>query len=235
VAQELKAEPRSAGESGTRGCIRLRRSGRLPAVLYGGELKATQALAVDRRELLRLLQAGERVLTLKLGDQSPQVLIKAVQYDHLGEEVLHVDFNALRAGQKIRVRIPIAVKGEPKGQAEGGVLSVVLHELEVECLPTAIPERVTVDVSDLALNQYLHAGDLRLPEGVVGITKAGDVVAACLEPRKEEEAPAAAAAGPAEPEVLAEKKAEPAEGEEGEKGGKAEKAEPRKEKEKEKK
>jgi len=201
--------------------IRLRREGRLPAVLYGGEEKETLALSVNKHDFLRAVQAGERILVLKLADRQAQVLIKAVQSDHLGEEVLHVDFNALRAGERIRVRIPITLKGVAKGQADGGVVSQPLHHLEVECLPTAIPERVTVDVEPLLKGDDIRVGDLKLPEGVTAITRKTDVVAQCTEPKLEVVAATPTEGVAAEPEVLAEKK--PEEGEEeaaaGEKGG----------------
>jgi large subunit ribosomal protein L25 len=210
MVQELKAELRK--EKGTRNMIRLRGQGRIPAVIYGGEHKEGTPLSVDARDLLHLLKKGERVLTLKIGDQAAQVLIKAVQYDHLGDFVLHVDFNELRAGQTVRVRVPVALKGVPKGQAEGGILSHVLHEVEVECQPTAIPERVTLEVDELAIGESLKVADLKFPAGVKAVTAATDVVAACVAPRIEEVAAPAPAEGTAlEPEVLMEKK--PVEGE----------------------
>jgi large subunit ribosomal protein L25 len=213
---ELKAQVRP--ETGTRNMVRLRRQGRIPAVVYGGEARDATAVSVDGRELSHLLHAGQRVLTLKYGDRSAEVLIKAIQFDPLGEQILHVDFNTLRAGQKVRVRVPVSVKGTPKGQADGGVLSHVLHELEVECLPGDIPERVVADVEKLAKGDALHVGELSVPEGVTVLTKAGNVVAACIEPRVEEvAAPAPAEAAALEPEVITEKKeaeaAPPAEGE----------------------
>jgi len=212
MVQELKAELRK--EKGTRNMIRLRGEGRIPAVIYGGDRKEGTPLSVDARDLLHLLHKGERVLTLKIGDQTAQVLIKAVQYDHLGDFVLHVDFNELRAGQTVRVRVPVALKGVPKGQAEGGILSHVLHEVEVECQPTAIPERVTLEVDELAIGESLKVADLKLPAGVKAVTAGTDVVAACVAPRVEEVAAPAPAEGTAlEPEVLMEKKPEEGEGE----------------------
>jgi large subunit ribosomal protein L25 len=212
MVQELKAELRK--EKGTRNMIRLRREGRIPAVIYGGDRPEGTPLSVDARELLNLLHRGERVLKLTIGERTAQVLIKAVQYDHLGDFVLHVDFNELRAGRTVRVRVPVALKGTPKGQAEGGILSHVLHEVEVECQPTAIPERLTLEVDALAIGEALKVADLKLPEGVKAVTAGTDVVAACVAPRAEEVAAPTPGEGAAlEPEVLMEKKPEEGAGE----------------------
>jgi len=230
MVKELKADLRT--QTGTRHMIRLRRQGRIPGVLYGGGQPASTPLSVDSHELLDALRAGERVLALTVGERTAQVLIKAVQYDHLGEEVLHVDFNELKRGQKVRVRVPVALKGTPKGQADGGILAQALHEIEVECLPTAIPDRLQVDVEPLAIGEAVHVSEIKVPEGVVVITKGTDVVAACAEPRAEETPGAVAVEGaPLEPEVIMEKKEEPeaaAAGGDEKKPGEAKKAEAKK-------
>jgi large subunit ribosomal protein L25 len=214
MVQELKAELRK--EQGTRNMVRLRGQGRIPAVIYGAERKEATPLSVDSKDFLNLLHKGERVLVLKIGDQTAQVLIKAVQYDHLGDFILHVDFNELRAGQTVQVRIPVVLKGTPKGQAEAGVLSHVLHEVEVECQPTAIPEKITLEVDALEIGDSLKVSDLKLPAGVKVLTPGTDVVAACIAPRAEEvAAPTPAEGGALEPEVLMEKKPEEGEGAEG--------------------
>lgn len=232
---ELQAELRS--ETGTHKVNRLRQQGLVPAVLYGGESRASTTLKLSARDVLHLLHSGQRVLALKFADRTAQVLLKAVQYDALGDAIVHVDFNELRAGQKVHVRIPVTLRGTPKGAADGGVLRHVLHELEIECLPSAIPERVVVEVEVLGLNEAVHVAELKLPDGVVARTRGDEVVAACATPREEETVAAAPAeVGALEPEVLTEKKEEaegeaPAPGQEKEKEKKPaepKKAEPRK-------
>ena len=213
MAQELKAEVRK--DKGTRQMNRLRGAGKIPAVVYGGDRKESTALSIDERELSNALKKGERVLSLAIGDQKAQVLVKDVQYDALGEIILHVDFNELRAGEKVRLAVAVVLRGTPKGAADGGVLNHMLHEIEVECDPAAIPERLTVEVDHMVIGDMIHVSDIKLPEGVKSITKATDVVASCTEARAEEVVAAAPVEGAsAEPEVLTEKKVE-GEGEEG--------------------
>lgn len=213
MAKELKAEVRK--DKGTRQMNRLRDTGRIPAVVYGGDRKESMPLSIDEREFTNVLKKGERVLSLAIGDQKAQVLVKAVQYDALGEIILHVDFNELRAGEKVRLSVAVVLRGVPKGAADGGILNHMLHELEVECDPAAIPERLTVEVDHMVIGDMIHVSDVKLPEGVKLIAKATDVVASCTEPRVEEvAAPVAVEGTSAEPEVLTEKKAE-GDGEEG--------------------
>jgi large subunit ribosomal protein L25 len=213
MAKELKAEVRK--DKGTRQMNRLRNAGRIPAVVYGGDRKESMPLSIDEREFANVLKKGERVLSLAIGDQKAQVLVKDVQYDALGEIILHVDFNELRAGEKVRLSVAVVLRGVPKGATDGGILNHMLHEIEVECDPAAIPERLTVEVDHLVIGDMIHVSDIKLPEGVKLIAKATDVVASCTEPRKEEvAAPVAAEGASSEPEVLTEKKAE-GEGEEG--------------------
>ncbi|MBI3832017.1 MAG: 50S ribosomal protein L25 [Planctomycetes bacterium] len=209
AAQELTAEVRT--EKGTRPMRRLRATGKIPAVLYSGGKEGT-AIVIEGRVMTKILTSGSHVVTIKLGGQDKQALIKDVQYDALGEQILHADFNELKAGQKVRVNIPVGVKGIPKGHADGGVLIHVLHQVVVECLPTAIPEKFVLDVEPLAMGQALHVSDLKLPEGVTALSKGTEVIAACTEPRKEEVAATPAEGALLEPEVIAEKKEEPAEG-----------------------
>jgi large subunit ribosomal protein L25 len=204
---------------------RLRREDKLPAVIYR-EGKVGTNLSISANEWRKLLSSGQRVVTLKLPDGDRQALIKAVQYDSTGDETMHVDFNELKEGQTVRVAVSLVVKGVPKGQADGGILNVSTHTLHVECLPTAIPDKITVDVSHLGLDDVIHVKDIKLPDGVTADDDEDLVVVAVHEPREEE--PAGVEAGPAEPEVLMEKKVEGAEGAAGAAAPKGEKKEEKK-------
>jgi large subunit ribosomal protein L25 len=103
----------------------------------------------------------------------------------------------------------LVLRGVPKGAADGGVLNQMLHEINIECAPTAVPDRITVDVEGLELNGAIHISEIELPEGVEALAAGTAVVANCTEPRKEEEPePVEVAEGAAEPEVLSEKKEE---------------------------
>src|SRR5205814_5341270 len=102
------------------------------------------------------LEHGVHVFDLALDGKSEKVLVKEVQYDHLGLEVLHVDFARVSLDEKVEVTVPLELKGEPKGLAEGGVLTQVISELEVECVVTEIPDVIRHNVSDLGVGDVLH-------------------------------------------------------------------------------
>ncbi|HYF51784.1 MAG TPA: 50S ribosomal protein L25 [Planctomycetota bacterium] len=208
MPRELKAAIRN--EKGRHAAQRLRNNNQIPAVIYR-EGKVGTNLAIPRNEWLKVLTSGERVITLKLDGGDRQALIKDVQYDSVGDETLHVDFNELREGQKVRVAVGIVIKGVPKGAVKGGVLTQAVHTIHVECLPTAIPDKITIDVEPLDLDDVLHVKEVKLPEGVVATDSPEQVIVSVHEPKVEVAAPAEGA--PTEPEVLTAKKEEaPAEG-----------------------
>ncbi len=211
MARELNAQIRTT--KGRHAARRLRESKMIPAVVYR-EGKIGDNISIQRNEWLNLLASGQRVVTLKLANGDKQALIKDVQYDSLGDSTLHVDFNELKEGQKVRVAVALVTKGVPKGQAAGGVLNQPVHTLHVECLPTQIPDKIIVDVEPLDVDDMLHVKELKLPEGVTAIDPADMVVLAVHEPKVEEVA-APAEGALLEPEVLTAKKEEPEAGAEG--------------------
>ena len=209
---QLKAEPRSA--LGSRANKRLRDSGFVPAVVYGHK-EAVVPVTLPKKEISTHLAKGAHVFDLSLDGKSEKVLVKEVQYDHLGKDVLHVDFARVSLDEKVEVTVPLELKGEPKGEKDGGVLQQILNELHVECLVTDIPDRIVHNVSEMALNDVVHVKDLKLPAGVRVLQDAEQIVAQVKEIKEEEAAPAAAVEGEAEPEIIGKKKEEGAEGAEG--------------------
>lgn len=206
---------------------KLRAAGRIPGVLYGRG-KAAQPLSLDPRVLERVLTASEAgmntLIDLSIAgskDRSERVvLVKELQRDPVRGAPLHVDLYQVDLTAKILVKVPIVLRGRPKGvELSGGILDQALRELDVECLPRAIPEAITVDVSELEIGHSLHVRDLALPEDVVLRSDPDLSVASVVAPKIEEEAvPAAAvegaevaAAAPAEGEAEA-AEAKPAEG-----------------------
>jgi large subunit ribosomal protein L25 len=192
---------------------RLRRSGVVPAVLYGGA--GPEAVTVDPRAVLRILhgrQGSTQLLTLKVeGDSATRMaIIRDMQFDPVSENLLHVDLQEVRADRRITVRVAVHPVGEAAGVKEQkGILNIVRHELDVSCLPTQIPERIDADVTALMIGHVLTVAQLQVPEGVRIIADPGQAVVTVAAPMAEEEAaPAAAeaAAVTAEPEVLTERK-----------------------------
>ena len=214
--QELTIKRREG--TGKQLAKRLRREGVVPAILYGGA--KTETVAVDPRAVLRMIagrQGTTQLLTLKFdgdGAGTRMAIIRAMQFDPVTENLLHVDLQEVSADKPITVRVAVHPVGEAVGVKDTkGILNLILHEITVSCLPRAIPEWIDADVTNLAIHDVLTIADLRAPEGVRIVNDPGQAVATVAPPMAEEVAtPAATAAVTAEPEVLTERK--PKEGEE---------------------
>jgi large subunit ribosomal protein L25 len=211
-------------ERGKNAARRLRRSGQIPAVLYGGAGEPL-SLAVDTRQAKQVMRsAGHNViheLQVPGGDKVPAML-KDWQVDPVRGDLLHLDLQRVAMDVMLRVRVRVNTVGEPHGvKVQGGIFERVTRDIEVECLPGDIPEEITVDVSELTIGRQLRAADLPLdPAKVRLISEPQRVLAHVVAPTKEEEAPAAEAAAaeaaaPSEPEVIKKARKEVEEGEEG--------------------
>ena len=200
---------------------RLRVTGNVPATLYGGKGEAL-SLAVNTKQVTAILKSETGHNTLFqvefAGKQEPAI-VKDWQVDPLSGRLLHVDLLRVAMDVRMKVKVPVHTFGDPSGvKVQGGVFEIVAREVEVECLPANIPTEFKVDVSGLALNQSLRAGDLPMDKAKIRlITDANAVLAHVVALRVEEEKPVEAAApgaAPAEPEVIKKGKKE-VEGEEG--------------------
>jgi large subunit ribosomal protein L25 len=210
---------------------RLRTEGFIPGVLYGTSKQAV-AVAVSPRDIGSVLRsaAGENTLfDLELDGSRRKVILKEFQVEPIRGRLLHADFYEVALDRTLEVKVPVELHGTPVGvKTQGGVLDFVTRELEVECLPTDIPEKISVDVSALELGRHLRVSELQLPPKVKMLTEPEIVIVHVVAPRAEaaEEAPAeAAGAEAAEPEVIKKGKAEGEAEEKAEKPEKAEKAE----------
>jgi large subunit ribosomal protein L25 len=185
----LSAEARAATGKGAN--RKLRVSGRIPAVIYG-KGRDSQSVALDPVALEKLLhQSGaglNTLIDLSVAGRTDTVLVKELQRHPVHGKYLHVDFFQVDLTQKITVSVPIHFTGKARGVEFGGILDHPLRELEVECLPRAIPEFVEVDVSALEIGQSIHVSDLRLPEGVEVKTDPTLPVASVVLPAAEVEA-----------------------------------------------
>ena len=204
---QVTAKPRQA--LGTRANRRLREAGLLPGVIYGHK-EAVVPVTLPRKEVVEHLKLGAHLFDLNLDGKNEKVLVKEVQFDHLGMEVIHVDFARVSLHEKVKVTVHVELKGTPKGEAEGGVLQQIISSLEVECLVTEIPDAIRHNVSEMALDDVLHIKDLKIPDGVK-VLQDGELIVATVKEIKEEVVAAVVEEGPAEPEVIGRK---PAEGEE---------------------
>jgi len=211
--QELTIKRRT--DTGKEVAKRLRRAGAVPAVLYDGQKAET--VTVDPKAVLRMIHGREgttQLLTLKFdgeaGNGARLAIIRELQFDPVSEQLLHVDLQEVSADRAITVHVTVRPIGEAAGVREQkGILNLVLYELAVSCLPTAIPERIDADVSALMIGDVLKVSDLRAPEGVRILNDPGQAVATVAPPMAEEVAATAAptaAAAVTEPEVLTERK-----------------------------
>jgi large subunit ribosomal protein L25 len=196
--ETLPAESR--GELGSAGARRLRRARRLPAVLYGHGMEPMH-LSVDLSQFEHLLTRGARVVSLVVDGTEASALIKDLQYDAYGSELLHADFQKLVAGQKVEVAVPVEVVGEPVGvRRDGGVLDQLLKEVTVSCLPGLIPDVVRVAVGELAIGDSITVSQVQWPEGVEPLADGDQRVVTVLQPQLVVEAPVAEEAK--EPEII---------------------------------
>ncbi len=218
----------------------LRSQGLIPAVIYGHG-RDPQALALNARDLDKMLshiQAESTVIEVTVGGHTAKTLIREIQRHPIKRQILHVDFQALVAGEKVTVSIPIVLLGTPEGvRLEGGVLDQTLREIEIEVDPSHIPDHVEYDVTNMVIGDAVHISDLKVPEGVEVMDDPETSVAVLAAPRAViEETPVVAeavegeAGAVAEPEVIGRgKEEEEVEGEEpGKKGDAGKKGEPKK-------
>ena len=205
-------EPRQP--KGTTGARRLRRQGLVPAVVYGhGE--ETLSISLPRAELVNAIRHGVRVIDLRAGNKEEKALIKDVQWDHLGKELLHVDFARVSMDERIVVSVPLELRGTAPGVNAGGVLDQPIHSVSVECLAISIPESIRVNIHELQIDMAIYVRDLVLPPDVKVMTDPDAIVVHVTAPVAEPEPTAAAAEAPtaAEPEVIGRPKAEEEEAE----------------------
>jgi large subunit ribosomal protein L25 len=213
--EAVKREGRGKNEAN-----RLRAAGKIPAVVYGTrkEGKAPQAVpvAVDPKSVLRILHSdsgANTLINLKVDGSESRVMVKEYQLDPITHALLHADFYQLAMDKAITVTVPILLKGEPRGvKLQGGIVDFVSREIEVECLPTDIPEHIDVDISELMLNQSIRVRDLAESPKWKAMTEPDTMIVHVVAIKVEEPAPAevavATAATPAEPEVIKKGKTE---------------------------
>ncbi|MFW5685786.1 MAG: 50S ribosomal protein L25 [Spirochaetota bacterium] len=166
---------------------RLRRAGKIPAVIYGH--RDPVPVTIDALEFIREFKiiSESQIIQLTVDGESYDVLIKDYQEDILTGAVEHIDFFEIEAGKALRTHIGIHIHGSPVGVRQGGVLEQPLHEVEIECLPKDIPGSFQVDVTKLDVGESIHVGDLEAPEGVRILTNDDQVITLVAMPRLEEE------------------------------------------------
>ena len=193
---------RNRQKNGSAEARRIRRGGRIPAVLYGRS-GSSISIDLDALEFSRGVKriSESTIVKVEVEGKSYEAFVKDTQRNIIDGNILHVDFYEVESGVALRAKVSIHLQGNPIGVREGGMLESPLHEIEVECLPKDLPERIDIDISGLKVNQSLHVRDIPLGEGVRLISALDQVVAlvkfAKAEAAATAEAEAAAGAAPA--------------------------------------
>ncbi len=200
---QLQAEARE--RLGTRYTRRLRRAGKLPAVIYGhGEAPAH--VTINQEELVHHLEHGAHLLDITTNGTNETCLIKDLQFDHLGTDVIHIDLTRVSLSERVEVTVPLLTKGRDDNAALKGantILEEPVTDITITCRADSIPDHIEVDIRDLPLGESIHAGDLKLPEGIELEIDEETVILAIHEVKEEVEVEADAAA--TQPEVITEK------------------------------
>jgi large subunit ribosomal protein L25 len=209
-ALSLQAEPRQA--TGSKAAAAVRRQGRIPAIVYGHKQEPI-AISLDAHDFVEGLRHGHRLLDVTVNGSAEKMIIKDLQYDHLGRTILHADLVRVDVTERITVEVALELKGVPKGTQEGGVLEAHMDHLDVECLAIDIPEVIVVSVKDLDVGQSIYARDIKLPDGVKLMSLPDIIVAMCRVLQEAKTTEQVTAETPVAPEVISAREPKAEEGE----------------------
>ena len=206
----LQAETRQ--RVGTREAGRLRDVGRIPAVVYGHK-QTPKAVSLDRHEFMLGLHHGHRLIDVSVDGSAESMIVKDVQYDFLGKQIIHVDFMRVDASERVKVAVPLELKGTAKGTHEGGMIEEHADHLQIEAVVSVLPEVLMVNLKDVGVGDVVYARDVDLPEGIKLISPGETIVVTCqlkaaAKSAEEAEEGEEGAEGPSSPEVITEKKAD---------------------------
>ena len=166
----------------------LRKEGKVPGVYYSHDSKESIAFCIDENELSKAEKSNARIFNINVGDKKRNVLFKSVQYHPVTDKIMHVDLYGIKMDQKVTLKVPISLTGTAVGVTEGGVLVQVLNEVELECLPSDIPEVIEIDISDLNFGENKQISDIDVNEKITIKSDANDIIASITQADKEEEA-----------------------------------------------
>lgn len=172
----LKAEIRE--HTGSKWTAKVRKQGRIPAIVYGHKQEPV-AVSLDAHNFVEGLHHGHRVMDVQIGKKKATMMVKDLQYDYLGRDIIHVDLVRVDASEMVKVAVPLELKGTAQGTHEGGIIEEHADSLEVECKVTDIPETIVVSVKEVGVGDTVHAADVELPEGVKLASDPGTLLVTC--------------------------------------------------------
>jgi large subunit ribosomal protein L25 len=206
----LLLEAQIREHTGSKAAARVRQRGLIPAIVYGHK-QDPLAIMLDAHDFSEGLHHGHRLMDIKVGGKTNKMIVKELQYDHLGRNIVHVDLMRVNVTEAVRVTVPIELRGTAQGTHQGGIVEQHADRIEIECLVTNMPEFIVVSVKDLGVGQVIHAGEVALPEGVTLVSPAEMLLATCHVVAAAKSTEELEAEVPTAPEVIGEKKEEPSE------------------------
>ncbi len=204
-ALSVKAEIRQ--RVGKKSAAKLRRAGRVPAIIYGHKEKPV-AVTLDTHNFVEGLHHGHRLMEVQIGKKKETVFVKDLQYDYLGKNIIHADLVRVDVTETIKVTVPIELKGTAKGTHEGGVIEEHIDHLEIECRAGDVPETIIVWVKEVDVGDTVHASDIELPEHVKLVSEPSTVLVTCGLVAAAKSTEELEAEAPVAPEVISEAKEE---------------------------
>jgi large subunit ribosomal protein L25 len=174
---QLKAEIRQ--QTGSKATSRLRKQGLIPAIVYGHK-QAPTAVSLNAHDFVEGLHHGHRLMDVKIDKKPQTVIVKDVQYDYMGKEIIHADLMRVDITETVTVTVPLEFKGKALGAEGGGIIQGHLNHLEVACKVTDIPESIVVSVKDMNIGDSLHVRDIQIPEGLKLISDPERLVVSCI-------------------------------------------------------
>ena len=172
----LKAEIRE--HTGTKAVQKVRLQGRIPAIVYGHK-KQPVAISLDQHNFVEGLHHGHRLMDVQIGKKKEKMIVKELQYDYSGKNIIHADLMRVDVTEAVKVNVPIELKGTAQGTHEGGIVEEHTDHLEIECKATEIPETIVVSIKELSVGGILHAGDIELPSGMKLISSPDTLLVTC--------------------------------------------------------
>ncbi len=231
MAIEYKLEVQPRDNTGKKESKTLRQEGFIPGVFYSSESKTSIHFYIDKKDLSIASKSGAHLYQINVGGKPQTVLFKDVQYHPVTDDVIHVDLYGVKMDEKVQIKVPIILNGEPVGVLEeGGNLTQPLVDLDIICLPTEIPDNIEIDVSEMHLGESMHAGDITLAENIELAVSTDVVVASVTHAMREEDL--ISTVPDDEEDITFEEGEEPIEGEEDGEEKSAGESEPNEEKEK---
>ena len=178
MAKELLLKAEIRERKGSKAAQKVLKSGRIPAIIYGHKEEPV-SISLDTHDFVEGLHHGHRLIDVQIGKKKQTIIVKALQYDHLGKNVIHADLMRVNVTEMVKITVPIELKGTAPGVNEGGIVEEHIDHIEIECKVTDIPESIVVSVKGLNIGDFIHAGDISLPEGVKLVSSPETLLVSC--------------------------------------------------------